>query len=124
MVWVARPCVLDRTSVPAVVRAGPPHPNGFLPPAIIQNVIRQNYGRFRLCYEEGLGRHNLSDGRISVRFVIGRDGTVLDTMDAGSDVLDFQTLDCVTRAYHGIAFPRPIGAAVTVIYPTVFSPGD
>ena len=27
---------------------------GALPPEVIQRIVRQNFGRFRMCYEQGL----------------------------------------------------------------------
>ena len=61
-------------------RAAGPHGrdqvNGRLPPEVIQRIVRQNFGRFRLCYENGLRNNPNLQGRVSVRFVIGRDGAV------------------------------------------------
>jgi len=37
----------------AAVRMGATTVNGRLPPEVIQRIVRQNYGRFRLCYENG-----------------------------------------------------------------------
>ncbi len=50
--------------------------SGRLPPEVIQRIVRQNFGRFRLCYENGLRNNPNLQGRVSVRFVIGRDGAV------------------------------------------------
>src|SRR6185312_13816821 len=44
--------------------------NGRLPPEAIQRVIRQNFGRMRLCYETGLRADPGLAGRVQVRFVI------------------------------------------------------
>ena len=58
------------------VRMGATQVNGRLPPEVIQRIVRQNFGRFRLCYENGLRNNPNLQGRVSVRFVIGRDGAV------------------------------------------------
>ena len=73
---------------PPRVRMGSTTVNGRLPPEVIQRIVRQNYGRFRLCYENGLRNNPNLQGRVSVRFVIGRDGSVSNVGNAGSDLPD------------------------------------
>jgi hypothetical protein len=58
-----------------------------------------------------------------VRFVIGRDGSVSNVSDAGSDLADAGAKECVTRAFYGLRFPVPEGGIVTVVYPLLFRPG-
>jgi hypothetical protein len=97
--------------------------SGRLPPEIIQRIVRQNAGRFRLCYENGLrGNPNLQ-GRVSVRFIIGRDGAVSSVGNGGSDLPDTSVVSCVTRAFYGLSFPQPEDGIVTVVYPIMFTPG-
>ena len=44
-------------SKPPSVRMGATSVSGRLPPEVIQRIVRQNFGRFRLCYENGqIGR--------------------------------------------------------------------
>lgn len=106
------------------VRMGATTVNGRLPPEVIQRIVRQNYGRFRLCYENGLRNNPNLQGRVSVRFVIGRDGAVSNVSNGGSDMPDAAVVQCVVRAYYGLSFPQPEGGIVTVVYPIMFSPGD
>ncbi|WP_284666783.1 AgmX/PglI C-terminal domain-containing protein [Myxococcus sp. SDU36] len=96
---------------------------GRLPPEVIQRIIRQNYGRFRLCYENGLRNNPDLQGSVSVRFVIGRDGAVNQAEDAGSDMPDHGVVSCTVRAFYGLSFPEPEGGPMTVVYPFMFSPG-
>jgi hypothetical protein len=105
------------------VRPGAAAVNGRLPPEVIQRIVRQSHGRFRLCYENGLGRNPALEGRIVVRFVIERDGSVSNVKTAGSDLPDPQVVACVARVFEGMSFPQPEGGIVTVSYPLVFSPG-
>mgnify|MGYP006314362019 FL=1 len=58
--------------------------NGRLPPEVIQRIVRQNFGRFRLCYENGLRNNPTLSGRVSVKFVIDRSGAVSTAQDGGS----------------------------------------
>jgi hypothetical protein len=96
--------------------------SGRLPPETIQRIVRQNFGRFRACYEDGLRASPNLAGRVTVRFVIGRDGAVSSAADGGSD-LSPGVNSCVVRAFYGLSFPQPEGGVVTVTYPISFSPG-
>jgi hypothetical protein len=105
------------------VRMGATQVSGRLPPEVIQRIVRQNYGRFRMCYEQGLGKNPNLEGRVTVRFVIGRDGSVSNVGNGGSDIPDSGVVQCVIRTYYGLSFPQPEGGIVTVVYPIMFSPG-
>jgi hypothetical protein len=111
-----------KTTAPKV-RMGATTVSGRLPPEVIQRIVRQNYGRFRMCYEQGLARNPNLEGRVSVRFVIGRDGSVSNVSNGGSDLPDSGVVGCVISAYYGLSFPQPEGGIVTVVYPIMFSPG-
>lgn len=111
-----------RTSPPSV-RMGATTVSGRLPPEVIQRIVRQNFGRFRLCYENGLRVNPNLEGRVSIRFVIGRNGAVSAVSNAGSDLPDSNVRSCVARAFYGLSFPQPEGGVVTVTYPIRFSPG-
>lgn len=108
---------------PPAVRVGPTSVSGKLPPEVIQRIVRQNYGRFRMCYEQGLMRNPNLEGRVSIRFVIGRDGAVSNVGGGASDLPDSGVVSCVLSAFYGLSFPEPDGGVVTVVYPIMFAPG-
>jgi hypothetical protein len=112
------------TRSPSVMRVGTPSVGGRLPPEVIQRVVRQNFGRFKACYENGLRNNPSLAGRVAVRFVIGRDGDVSNVANGGSDLPDGGVVSCVTRAFYGLSFPHPENGIVTVTYPIVFSPAN
>lgn len=111
------------TSAPRV-RAGATTVNGRLPQEVIQRIVRQNFGRFRLCYEQGLARTPNLTGRIAVRFVIAAAGSVTRSDSAGSDLPDAGVVSCVVRSFTGLTFPQPEGGVVNVVFPLLFEPGD
>jgi hypothetical protein len=111
-----------RTKSPQV-RMGATQVSGRLPAEVIRRIVRQNYGRFRLCYEQGLGRNPNLEGRVTVRFVIGRDGAVSNVSNGGSDLPDSNVVNCVVKAFYGLSFPKPEGGIVTVQYPIMLQPG-
>lgn len=98
--------------------------SGHVRPEIIQRVVRQNFGRFRFCYEAGLRANPSLEGRVVVKFVIDRTGAVSFSGEAGSDLADAHVVQCVVRAFADLAFPSPEGGLVTVVYPIVFSAAE
>ncbi len=103
------------------MRAGALQVNGRLPPEVISRIVRQNFGRFRLCYENGLRTNPNLQGRVAVKFVIDRTGSVTTATDGGSDLPDSSVVACVVRGFSNLSFPQPEGGIVTVVYPIVFS---
>lgn len=98
--------------------------NGRIPAEVIQRIVRQNFGRFRLCYEAGLRANPGLGGRVVTRFVIGRDGAVAQAQDAGSDLASQEVVSCVVRSFNNLSFPQPEGGVATVTYPIVLNPGE
>jgi hypothetical protein len=93
---------------------------GNLPKEIARRIVRQNLGRFRLCYENALRDDPTAKGRIVVRFVVGADGQVV------SSVVDSSTMSdavggCVSRGMTSLQFPSFEG--ITKVIATVtFAP--
>ncbi len=103
------------------VRMGATQVSGRLPPEIIQRVVRANFGRLRTCYRKLLRKSPTERGRISVRFVIMRDGTVGATSTRATNMSKALS-PCVEGAFRSMTFPAPEGGLVTVTYPIVFRP--
>jgi len=110
------------TKAPSL-RTGVQSVSGHLPPEVVQRIVRQNYGRFRQCYENGLRTNPNLTGRVTARFVIGREGSVASVQNGGSDLPDSAVVSCVVSAFYGLSFPTPEAGIVTVSYPIMFSPG-
>jgi hypothetical protein len=115
---------VHKVKSPGIMRFPQSTVSGRLPPEVIQRVVRQNFGRFKACYENGLRSSPNLQGRVAVRFVIGHDGAVSNVANGGSDLPDAGVVSCVTRAFYGLSFPQPENGIVTVTYPIVFSPAN
>jgi len=108
----------------SLVRPPPPriHDDGAtlstagLPVEVVRRIVRQNFGRFRLCYENALRMDPSLAGTVRTRFVIETDGSVAKVSDAGSTLPDASVIGCMDRAFGALSFPSPEGAAVTVTY--------
>ncbi|HEY6726666.1 MAG TPA: AgmX/PglI C-terminal domain-containing protein [Polyangiaceae bacterium] len=104
------------------VRVGRVTVSGRLPQEQIVRVVRANFGRFRLCYEQGLARNAALAGRVQLRFVIARDGSLSHVVDAGSDLPDSKVVRCVMNSLKGLSFPQPDAGLVVVVFPVLFEP--
>jgi hypothetical protein len=112
----------DRSTVPRV-KQGATNVSGRLPPEVIRRIVRQNFGRFRLCYENGLRNNPELAGQIRVSFVIAPDGSVADVSSTG-DMPDGAVVSCVERSFFGLSFPSPESGNVRVTFPLRFEPAD
>ena len=98
--------------------------SGSLPPDVIKRIVRQNFGRMRMCYENGLKSNPALAGNVVVKFVIDRSGAV-STATAGSSTLgDAAVVACIVRTFSALSFPEPENGIVTVSYPITFNPGE
>jgi hypothetical protein len=103
------------------LRAGPISVNGPLPPEVVQRIVRQNFGRFRRCYESGLSVHPGLAGLVQVRFEIDRQGSVANARDDGSTLPNANVVTCVVAAFGALTFPGALSSTVTVVYPITFA---
>ncbi len=106
-------------SVPRV-ELGSPKVSGRLPLESVARILRQNRGRLRLCYEDGLRSTPALHGRVLAKLVIEPDGTVGSALDAGSDLPNPEALACILRKLGEITFAQPQADRVTVVVPMVF----
>jgi hypothetical protein len=109
----------------STIRQGTTMVNGRLPPEVIQRIVRQNFGRFRVCYENGLKRDPKLAGKVTTKLVIDRAGNVSNVMtDSTTTLPDAAVVACVGRVFSRLVFPQPEGGIVTVVYPLIFNPPD
>jgi hypothetical protein len=106
----------------ARIRLGALSVGGPLSNEIVEKVVRDGEPAFRRCYERGLATNPNLQGRVSARFVIGRDGSVYNTMNGGSDLPDSGVVSCVLLAYGRLRFPKPDKTIATVVSPVMFTP--
>jgi hypothetical protein len=112
-----------RPKGPTLRAAGETVLGGHLAAELIQRVVRQNFGRFRQCYETGLRANPNLTGRVTTRFIIDREGAVMSASNGGSDLPDSKVVGCVVSAFYGVSFPAPKDGVVRVNYPILFTPG-
>jgi hypothetical protein len=96
--------------------------NGRLPGEVIDRIVRQNFARFRHCYENGLRTAPNLTGKITVKFVIEKDGQVSTITNGDTTLTDKDVVACVTGWFSSLSFPQPEGGTVTVTFPITFAP--
>ncbi|MBW2455921.1 MAG: AgmX/PglI C-terminal domain-containing protein [Deltaproteobacteria bacterium] len=106
-----------QTTVPTIRTPHPMTSSSAIPAAVIQRIVRANYGHFRACYQDGLRRNPSLEGRVAVSFIINRDGTVYGAANGGSSLADPSVVSCVVSSFGGLTFPAPENGIVTVTYP-------
>jgi len=96
--------------------------NGHIPAEVIQRVVRNNFGRFRNCYMNGLRDNPNLEGRVVTRFTVDRQGMVSSAQDGGSALPNSAVVQCVIKAFYSLSFPEHDGGIVTVVYPLALQP--
>ncbi len=95
-----------------------------LPKEVVRRILRQNFGRYRLCYEQGLKRNPNLEGDVNLAFTINRSGTVSAVSTAGSSLPDAGSKGCISRAIYGVSFPQPEGGTTRARLKVSFTPPE
>jgi len=104
---------------------GTPTILGGLDKSLIDAVIKRNMAQIKYCYDRQLAKHPTLSGKITVKFVIAKDGSVSkasidkSSFGAGGKLVK----SCVAGRFKKFKFPKPNGGIVIVKYPFVFTPG-
>ncbi len=85
--------------------------HNFLPAEVITRILRQNFGRFRLCLERD-GRPSLRVIEVTTFFAIGQAGEVnlIETVSAP----DEEFARCVRSGFSNLSYPQPDPPLVAV----------
>jgi hypothetical protein len=88
---------------------------------LMQRVIRQSFGRYRACYENGLRTNPALAGRVVIALTVSPDGSVRSATDAGSSLPDAGVVSCIVRNFASLNFPAADGVG-HIVYPLSLSP--
>lgn len=112
----------DLLDAPAAREPEPTELAGRLAPSVVLATVKPSAGRIRRCYELALAANPALTGKITVRFVIGRDGATRSASAGPPDFPDPLLLRCVEKVISALRFPAPEGGDVHVTYPFSFVP--
>lgn len=87
-----------------------------VPVEVVRRIVRQNFGRFRLCYENALRTAPSLAGTVVVGFVIDKSGSATRAeASKDSTIADPQMRACVARGFGNLSFPEPEHAASVTV---------
>jgi hypothetical protein len=119
----ASPYPLGSTTVHPIMHDDTPTlSNAGLPPEVVRRIVRQNFGRLRLCYEVAARKDPTLSGTVVIRYVIDTSGAVSAAADVGSTIGSPDLVACVTRAFLSLAFPSPTAGSLVVTQAIYFTP--
>jgi len=97
---------------------------GALDKSLIDAVIKRSMNQIRYCYQRELSTNPSLGGKITVKFVIAKDGTVSKASIKSSTMGNSAVEGCITGRFMRFQFPEPKGGGIVIVsYPFVFSPG-
>lgn len=104
-----------------MVELSQPRIMGALPPEVIKRVINQHKQQIRYCYEVQLQRDKDLEGRVAMRWVIGKTGKVVRVQVKESSINNANVERCIASKIRTWKFPKPQGGGIVEVnYPFVF----
>jgi len=91
--------------------------------AAVQSVFRRRMSAIRICYEKALKVNPDVQGKITIRFTIGRAGTITDIKVTGNSTGDKSIGSCIIQKVRRWRFSPPDEGEVTFSYPFLLQRG-
>ncbi|NCG18659.1 MAG: AgmX/PglI C-terminal domain-containing protein [Rhodobacterales bacterium] len=97
---------------------------GALDRSLIDEVIKRHMNQIRYCYQRELTKNPALGGKVVIKFVIAKDGTVSSASVKNSTMGNSAVESCITGRFMRMQFPEPKGGGIVIVsYPFLFSPG-
>ena len=97
---------------------------GALDKSLIDAVIRRNMSQIRYCYQRELTKNPELGGKIVVKFVIAKDGSVSSATTKQTTMNNGTVESCINSRFMRFQFPEPKGGGIVIVsYPFLFAPG-
>lgn len=97
---------------------------GALDKSLIDAVIKRHMNQLRYCYQRELTNDPDLGGKIVVKFVVAKDGSVASAAIKSSTMGIAAVEACVTSRFMRMQFPEPKGGGIVIVsYPFIFRPG-
>jgi TonB family protein len=104
------------------VAMGTAEVTGSLDKELIRRIIRRHINEIKFCQEREVVRGRPGRGRVLLRFTIGPEGSVLQSIVQSSTVGNPAIEQCMAQAVRRWEFPKPRGGGiVSVVYPFVLT---
>jgi len=97
---------------------------GALDKSLIDAVIKRHMNQIRYCYQRELTKNPNLGGKIVVKFVIAKDGSVSKASTKSSTMGNKAVEGCINSRFQRFKFPEPKGGGIVIVsYPFIFQPG-
>lgn len=106
----------------ASVLVGDPIILGALDRTLIDAVIKRHMNQIRYCHQRELTTDPSISGKVVVKFVIAKDGTVSTASIKSTTLNNLAVESCLTSRFMRMQFPEPKGGGIVIVsYPFVFT---
>ncbi len=113
----------ERTGRVPKITVGKPIVSGALDMETIRRVIRRHRNEYKYCYEKELNIKRDLNGKITVKFTISGNGSVIAAGVEESTMGDPGVENCLTGKIRRWVFPAPKGGGIVIVkYPFIFKP--
>ncbi len=97
---------------------------GALDRSLIDEVIKRHMNQIRYCYQRELTKNPALGGKVVIKFVIAKDGTVSSASVKTTTMNNGAVEQCIVGRFMRMQFPEPKGGGIVIVsYPFIFSPG-
>ena len=97
---------------------------GALDKSVIDRVIKQHLAQIRYCYQKELNKNPSLYGKIVIKFVIAKDGSVSSAKTNTTSMNNPIVENCICQRFMRFKFPQPKGGGIVIVtYPFVFKSG-
>jgi predicted component of type VI protein secretion system len=104
------------------VGAGDPIILGALDKSIIDRIVKKHLPQIRYCYQKELNKNPNLFGKMVVKFVIAKDGSVSSSSTKTSTLSNPIVENCIHSRFMRMRFPQPKGGGIVIVsYPFVFN---
>jgi hypothetical protein len=84
-----------------------PKMNGNHVPDDVSRVLKDNFGRFRLCYEPAIATNPSVAGFVLFELTVDKDGSVSSAKTTESEIADAKAIACLLDSCKRLVFPKP-----------------
>ncbi|MEC8193138.1 MAG: AgmX/PglI C-terminal domain-containing protein [Myxococcota bacterium] len=96
---------------------------GALDKSLIDAVIKKHMNQIRYCYQRELPKNPSLAGKVTVKFVISKTGSVSKASTKTSTLANKAVEGCINSRFMRFKFPEPKGGGIVIVsYPFIFQP--
>jgi len=104
--------------------SGDPIILGALDRSVIDRVVERHLDQIRYCYQKELNKNPRLYGKIVIKFVISRDGSVSSAKTNATSMNNPIVENCICQRFMRFQFPEPEGGGIAIVtYPFLFQSG-